>query len=60
FGIPATIRTAYGTQAVIPSKIGIPTRRTIQRPDEENEETLKLNLNLLEEQREIATIREAR
>ncbi|GJZ16650.1 hypothetical protein Tco_0552773 [Tanacetum coccineum] len=51
---------AYGTKAVIPAKIGIPTRRTIQRSDEENEEALKMNLNLLEERREIATIREAR
>ncbi|GJY04922.1 reverse transcriptase domain-containing protein [Tanacetum coccineum] len=44
----------------LPNKIGIPTRRTIQGPDEENKEALRLNLNLLEEQREIATIREAR
>ncbi|GKC56653.1 reverse transcriptase domain-containing protein [Tanacetum coccineum] len=51
---------AYGTEAVIPAEIGIPTRRTIQRSDEENEEALRMNLNLLEERREIATIREAR
>ncbi|GJS94837.1 reverse transcriptase domain-containing protein [Tanacetum coccineum] len=51
---------AYGTEAVIPAEIGIPTKRTIQRPDEENKEALRLNLNLLEERREIATIREAR
>nr|GEY39307.1 reverse transcriptase domain-containing protein [Tanacetum cinerariifolium]GEY41303.1 reverse transcriptase domain-containing protein [Tanacetum cinerariifolium] len=51
---------AYGAEAVIPTKIGIPTRRTIQRPNEENKEALRLNLNLLEEQRGIAAIREAR
>ncbi|GJU08380.1 reverse transcriptase domain-containing protein [Tanacetum coccineum] len=38
---------------VIPAKIGIPTRRIIQRLEEENEEALQLNLNLLEERREI-------
>ncbi|GJU67094.1 reverse transcriptase domain-containing protein [Tanacetum coccineum] len=51
---------AYGTEAVIPVKIGIPTRRTIQRFDEENEDALRMNLNLLEERRKIASIREAR
>nr|GEU92170.1 putative Gag-Pol precursor [Tanacetum cinerariifolium] len=51
---------AYGTEAVIPAEIGIPIRRTIQRSDKENEEALRMNLNLLEEQRETATIKEAR
>ncbi|GKB26174.1 reverse transcriptase domain-containing protein [Tanacetum coccineum] len=50
----------YGTEAVIPAEIGIPTIRTIQGSDEENKEALRMNLNLLEEQREIAAIREAR
>ncbi|GJW68755.1 reverse transcriptase domain-containing protein [Tanacetum coccineum] len=50
----------HGTEAVIPAEIGIPTRRTIQGSDKENEEALRMNLNLLEERREIATIREAR
>nr|GEV99443.1 hypothetical protein [Tanacetum cinerariifolium] len=40
---------AYGTEAVIPAEIGISTRRTIQRSDEENEKALRMNLNLLEE-----------
>ncbi|GJY45908.1 reverse transcriptase domain-containing protein [Tanacetum coccineum] len=53
-------RLAYGTEAVIPAEIGIPTRRTIQGSDKENEEALKMNLSLLEERREIAAIREAR
>ncbi|GKB74808.1 reverse transcriptase domain-containing protein [Tanacetum coccineum] len=51
---------AYGTEAVIPTEIGIPIRRIIQRSNEENEKALRMNLNLLEEQREIETIREAR
>ncbi|GKD17397.1 reverse transcriptase domain-containing protein [Tanacetum coccineum] len=50
----------YGTEAVIPVEIGIPTRRTIQGSDKENMEALRLNLNLLEEGRKTAAIREAR
>ncbi|GJZ63892.1 reverse transcriptase domain-containing protein [Tanacetum coccineum] len=42
---------AYGTEAVIPAEIDIPTRRTIQRSDEENKEALRMNLNLLEERK---------
>ncbi|GJU63989.1 reverse transcriptase domain-containing protein [Tanacetum coccineum] len=48
---------AYGTKAVIPAEIGMPTRRTTQRTNEENDVELRLNLNLLEERREIAIIR---
>ncbi|GKB51281.1 reverse transcriptase domain-containing protein [Tanacetum coccineum] len=51
---------AYGTEAVIPAEIGIPTRRLIQESDEQNEEAIRLNLNMLEERREIAALREAR
>ncbi|GJR45966.1 reverse transcriptase domain-containing protein [Tanacetum coccineum] len=51
---------AYGTEAVIPVEIGIPTRRTIQRSNKENMEALRLNLNLLEEGRKTVAIREAR
>ncbi|GJY84061.1 reverse transcriptase domain-containing protein [Tanacetum coccineum] len=51
---------AYDTEAVIPAEIGIPKRQIIQRLEEENEEALRLNLNLLEERREIAAIREGR
>ncbi|GJW68751.1 hypothetical protein Tco_0123175 [Tanacetum coccineum] len=51
---------AHGTEAVIPAEIGIPTRRTIQGSDKENEEALMMNLNLLEQRREIAAIGEAR
>ncbi|GJR86009.1 putative gag-pol precursor [Tanacetum coccineum] len=51
---------AYGTEEVIPAEIGIPTRRVIQESDERNEKALRLNLNLIEERREIAAITEAR
>ncbi|GJZ93845.1 reverse transcriptase domain-containing protein [Tanacetum coccineum] len=42
------------------SRLGMPIRRRTQRTDEENDVELRLNLNLLEEQREIVVIREAR
>nr|GEU56253.1 hypothetical protein [Tanacetum cinerariifolium] len=44
---------AYGTEVVIHAEIGILTRRKIQRSDKENEEALKMNLNLLKERRDI-------
>nr|GEV11574.1 hypothetical protein [Tanacetum cinerariifolium] len=40
---------AYGTEAVIPAEIDIPTKRIIQRSDEENEEALRMNLKMLKE-----------
>nr|GEX46889.1 hypothetical protein [Tanacetum cinerariifolium] len=51
---------AYGTEAVIPVEIGMPARRTALTTKEENNVELRLNLNLLEERREIAMIKEAR
>ncbi|GKC77262.1 reverse transcriptase domain-containing protein [Tanacetum coccineum] len=50
----------YGTKAVIPTKIGMPTLRTTEIDMVQNDEALKLNLDLLEEKREQASIREAR
>ncbi|GKE06409.1 reverse transcriptase domain-containing protein [Tanacetum coccineum] len=50
----------YGTKAVIPAKIGMPTLRTTEVDMVQNDEALKLNLDLLEEKREKAMIREAR
>ncbi|XP_021971367.1 uncharacterized protein LOC110866529 [Helianthus annuus] len=47
----------YGTEAVIPAEIGSPTARMRLR-EEENEQDLRMNLNLLEERREVAAIRE--
>jgi hypothetical protein len=49
----------YGTEAVIPAEVGVPTRRMLLT-NEENEAGLRLNLDLLEERREVAAIRESR
>nr|GEX47461.1 reverse transcriptase domain-containing protein [Tanacetum cinerariifolium] len=50
----------YGTEAVIPAKIGMPTYRTPMIDVVNNDEELRLNLDLLEERRELAAMREAR
>ncbi|XP_071732748.1 uncharacterized protein [Rutidosis leptorrhynchoides] len=47
----------YGTEAVLPAEIQVLTNRTANL--EENEENLRLNLDLMEERREAALIREA-
>ncbi|XP_022024135.1 uncharacterized protein LOC110924438 [Helianthus annuus] len=49
----------YGTEAVIPAEVAIPTPR-MQQSQEENEQELRLNLDLVEERRELAAIREAK
>nr|GEX94879.1 reverse transcriptase domain-containing protein [Tanacetum cinerariifolium] len=50
----------YGTKAVIPAEIGMPTYRTAVVDIVNNDEELRLNLDLLEERRERAAIREAK
>ncbi|GKA65815.1 reverse transcriptase domain-containing protein [Tanacetum coccineum] len=50
----------YGTEAVIPAEIGMPTYRTTAVDAVHNDEELRLNLDLLEERRERAAIREAK
>ncbi|GKC78218.1 reverse transcriptase domain-containing protein, partial [Tanacetum coccineum] len=50
----------YGTEAVIPSLIGMPTIRTAKVDQVQNNEALQINLDLLEERREEAAIREAK
>ncbi|GJR27103.1 reverse transcriptase domain-containing protein [Tanacetum coccineum] len=50
----------YGTEAVIPAEIGKPTFRTAEVNVAENDEALEINLELLEEKREQAAIREAK
>nr|GEY03545.1 reverse transcriptase domain-containing protein [Tanacetum cinerariifolium] len=50
----------YGTKAVIPSEIGMPTLRTAEVNLEQNDEALEINLDLVEERREQAAIREAK
>nr|GEY29464.1 reverse transcriptase domain-containing protein [Tanacetum cinerariifolium] len=50
----------YGTEAVIPTEIGMPTYRTAAVDVVSNDEELRLNLDLLEERRERAAISEAK
>ncbi|GKE75117.1 reverse transcriptase domain-containing protein, partial [Tanacetum coccineum] len=50
----------YGTEAVIPAKIEMPTYRTAVVDVMHNDEELWLNLDLLKERRERAAIREAK
>ncbi|GKB26400.1 reverse transcriptase domain-containing protein, partial [Tanacetum coccineum] len=50
----------YGTEAVIPAEIGMPTIRTSEVDLVQNNEALEINLDLLEERREEAAIREAK
>ncbi|GJT59502.1 reverse transcriptase domain-containing protein [Tanacetum coccineum] len=50
----------YGTEAVIPAEIGMTTYRTVAVDTVHNDEELRLNLDLLEERRERASIREAK
>nr|GEV12018.1 reverse transcriptase domain-containing protein [Tanacetum cinerariifolium] len=45
----------YGTEAVIPTEIGMPTYRTAAVDVVSNDEELRLNLDLLEERRERMT-----
>ncbi|GJS69193.1 reverse transcriptase domain-containing protein [Tanacetum coccineum] len=49
----------YGTEAVIPAEIGMPTYRTTAVDVVHNDDELRLNLDLVEERRERAAIREA-
>ncbi|GJS56176.1 reverse transcriptase domain-containing protein [Tanacetum coccineum] len=50
----------YGTEAVIPAEIGMPTFRTTELDMAKNDEALQINLELLEEKREQAAITEAK
>ncbi|XP_076912127.1 uncharacterized protein LOC143570304 [Bidens hawaiensis] len=46
----------YGTEAMIPAEIGVPSTRILINND--NDKEFRMNLNLLEERRELALIRE--
>nr|GEV23557.1 hypothetical protein [Tanacetum cinerariifolium] len=46
----------YGTEAVIPAEIGMPTYRTAAIDVVNNDDELRLNLDLLEERRELAAV----
>nr|GEU43466.1 reverse transcriptase domain-containing protein [Tanacetum cinerariifolium] len=50
----------YGTEAVIPTEIGMPTYRTAAVNVVNNDAELRLNLDLLEERRERAAVCEAK
>nr|GEW90155.1 reverse transcriptase domain-containing protein [Tanacetum cinerariifolium] len=50
----------YGTKAVISTEIGMPTLRTAEVDLVQNNEALKINLDLLQERREQAAIHEAK
>ncbi|GKC39728.1 reverse transcriptase domain-containing protein [Tanacetum coccineum] len=50
----------YGMEAVIPAEIDMPTLRIMEIDLVQNDEALKINLDLLEERREQAAIREAK
>ncbi|GJS56331.1 reverse transcriptase domain-containing protein [Tanacetum coccineum] len=50
----------YRSEAVILAEIGIPSYRTLMIREEYNEEEQRLNLDLLQERREAAAIREAK
>ncbi|GJS52502.1 reverse transcriptase domain-containing protein [Tanacetum coccineum] len=50
----------YGTKAVIPAEIGMSTHRTSNVNEKTNDQELRLNLDLVDERKEITAIREAR
>ncbi|GKA42523.1 hypothetical protein Tco_0735183 [Tanacetum coccineum] len=50
----------YETEAAIPVEIGMPTIRTAEVDRVQNNEALEINLDLLEERKEEAAIREAK
>ncbi|GJZ46736.1 hypothetical protein Tco_0600568 [Tanacetum coccineum] len=50
----------YGTEAVIPVEIGMPTYKTAVVDIVRNDDEIRLNLDLLEERRKRAVIREAK
>ncbi|XP_071687697.1 uncharacterized protein [Rutidosis leptorrhynchoides] len=49
----------YGSKAVIPAKINVPTMRIASFDESINSEELRENLNLVEERREMTAIKEA-
>ncbi|GKD14050.1 reverse transcriptase domain-containing protein [Tanacetum coccineum] len=50
----------HESEAVIPAEIGMSTHRTMMISEDENEDELRLNMDLLKERREAAAIREAK
>nr|GEU93594.1 reverse transcriptase domain-containing protein [Tanacetum cinerariifolium] len=56
----ASFSLTYGTEAVIPVEIGMPTLRTVEVNVIKNDKALEINLDLLEEKREQIAIHEAK
>lgn len=50
----------YGTEAVIPAEVGLPSPRVINFVSSANEEELRCNLDLLDERRDNARIKQAK
>ncbi|KAK1431626.1 hypothetical protein QVD17_08115 [Tagetes erecta] len=50
----------YGSEAMIPAEIGLPSARTLNAYAINNDQELRRNLDLLEERREIAAIKESK
>ena len=50
----------FGSEVVIPAEVGIPSRRSSSMNPQGNEKEVLLNLDLLEEARDHAAIREVR
>lgn len=50
----------YGSEAVIPVEIGMPSPQTSIQQEEGDEEARRIDLDLVEEKRDLATIREAK
>lgn len=50
----------YGAEAVIPAEIGMPTYRISYFEEKENDEALQQSLDLVEERRDIAALREVK
>ena len=44
-------KLAYGSEAVIPTEVHVANHRVMKYQDEENEEQLRLNLDLIDEVR---------
>ncbi|GJX84939.1 reverse transcriptase domain-containing protein [Tanacetum coccineum] len=57
-GIKASLM--YGSEAIIPAEIGMPTHRNMMIREDENKDELRLNMDLLQEIREASAIREAK
>jgi hypothetical protein len=51
------LKLAFGTDAVIPAEVSIPSPRVEQFDEEQNESRLRENLDLLDEVREQANIK---